>query len=52
MTAFAVLTSGKPLQAYGVPTRTGGAKVLMLEYCNQPNWGPHYFTAATPSAGA
>eukprot|EP00892_Ulva_mutabilis_P009154 jgi/Ulvmu1/6610/UM003_0247.1 len=32
-------------QAYGVTTRAGGPPELVLEYCDQPNWGPHYFKA-------
>lgn len=31
------------VQAYGVATRTGGPPELVVEYCDQPNWGPHYF---------
>lgn len=33
-------------QAYGVVTREGGVRELVIEYCDQPNWGPHYFKAA------
>ena len=33
------------VQAYGVTTRAGGPPELVLEYCDQPNWGPHYFKA-------
>jgi hypothetical protein len=31
------------LQAYGVTTKAGGPRELVIEYCDQPNWGPHYF---------
>jgi hypothetical protein len=40
-----VTSSTVSVQAYGVSTKMGGEKELVLEYCDQPNWGPHYFRA-------
>jgi hypothetical protein len=34
------------VQAFGFESWSAGPRELILEYCDQPNWGPHYFKAS------